>query len=667
MFTAMLRRPLVWLLALLAPVGIGWLVYERAGQDARQPIVESAGPQPEAEQAATQPAPQTDPRTIGVPETTPPGSAGAPVPPADVAEREAPAASAPGEAAGLSTEGRAAPAVDSGRPASPPASAEPPGLQTPDPGRAAGGESAVAEAAPALAPKAEVSTPAAAQSATASGQASPAVNQPGAADVSPSETLPQDEARPDPPAVVVPPARGARAATDAPAAAPARSPPITSEGDIDWARLRELAPAADAPQPPAAGSPSSAPARPAARTEPAPERLAAGSDRAGSTDTPTEVARLAPETAVIKPGPPPTAGAPAIERPSAVPRVLNSIRRALAALLGGSPDPTEPTLPGATVIEEPATSDLGGAPPDGDSVAASPPREMAAAAPEPVRPSFDIVRVERDGRAVVAGRAAPGAEVELRAGERVIDRVQASRRGEWVATPLEPLPPGGQELSVAALSAGAPALEGQQIVVVAVPEPPPPQPAEVALAAKPAEPVAILLPKDGQGGGRILQAPGRISSDGGLALLVLDYDDSGRIRLTGEAPPGAPVRIYVDNRPSSEVVVEPSGRWSAVLEHKLAPGDYTLRLDQIGSQGRPVARLETPFTRVRQPPVAGTTQVDYVVVQPGNSLWRIARRLFGSGFKYVLIYDANQAQIRDPDLIYPGQVFEIPPAVGTAG
>ena len=62
---------------------------------------------------------------------------------------------------------------------------------------------------------------------------------------------------------------------------------------------------------------------------------------------------------------------------------------------------------------------------------------------------------------------------------------------------------------------------------------------------------------------------------------------------------------------------------------ELAPGDYTLRLDQLGSDGQPVARLETPFTRVRQPPVAGEAQVDYVIVQPGNSLWRIARRLFG--------------------------------------
>jgi hypothetical protein len=202
---------------------------------------------------------------------------------------------------------------------------------------------------------------------------------------------------------------------------------------------------------------------------------------------------------------------------------------------------------------------------------------------------------------------------------------------------------------------------------VAASEPPPPQPAEIARQLALAEPVAMLLAGDGEAGGRILQAPGRISGDGSLALLVLDYDHAGRVRLSGEGPPGAPVLVYVDNQPSAEAVVAPSGQWTTVLQQQLSPGDYTLRLDQLGSSGHPVARLETPFTRVSQPPVAGSAQVDYVIVQPGNSLWRIARRLFGDGFKYVHLYDANNAQIRDPDLIYPGQVFEVPAALGTAG
>jgi LysM repeat protein len=187
----------------------------------------------------------------------------------------------------------------------------------------------------------------------------------------------------------------------------------------------------------------------------------------------------------------------------------------------------------------------------------------------------------------------------------------------------------------------------------------------VAAAVAPAEPFALLLP--GEGRGRVLQAPGKISAGGELALMVLDYDESGQVRLTGEAPPGAPVRVYVDNQVAGEVVAGEGGDWSLVLARQLDPGDYTLRLDQLDPDGRPVARLETPFSRVAQPPVAGTSQVDYVIVQPGNSLWRISRRLFGQGVLYTHIYEANQGQIRDPDLIYPGQVFEIPQGLGEAG
>ena len=308
---------------------------------------------------------------------------------------------------------------------------------------------------------------------------------------------------------------------------------------------------------------------------------------------------------------------------------------------------------------------------------------------EPAAPAFDIVRVEPTGSAVLAGRAAPGAEVEVRAGDEVIDRVKADRSGAWVSTPATPIPAGDQTLSLAALKDDGTVLRSEDVVVVAIrdsqppaavatPEPPPPQPptqvvaeapppqpAEIVPAVAPAKPLAVLLP--GRGKGRILQAPGRIGSNGELALNVLDYDRSGRVELTGEAPPGAPIRIYVDNEAAAEVVAAESGAWMAALEDRLGPGTYTLRLDQLDAAGRPVARLETPFTRVDRPPREGDVEVDYVIVQPGNSLWRIARRLTGRGMTYVHIFDANRTQIRDPDLIYPGQVFEVPTGFGSAG
>jgi nucleoid-associated protein YgaU len=49
-----------------------------------------------------------------------------------------------------------------------------------------------------------------------------------------------------------------------------------------------------------------------------------------------------------------------------------------------------------------------------------------------------------------------------------------------------------------------------------------------------------------------------------------------------------------------------------------------------------------------------------ITVQPGYTLWGIARSSYGRGILYVRVFEANRSQIRNPNLIYPGQVFTIP-------
>jgi nucleoid-associated protein YgaU len=51
-----------------------------------------------------------------------------------------------------------------------------------------------------------------------------------------------------------------------------------------------------------------------------------------------------------------------------------------------------------------------------------------------------------------------------------------------------------------------------------------------------------------------------------------------------------------------------------------------------------------------------------VTVQPGFTLWGIAQQNLGDGVLYVQLFEANADQIKDPDLIYPGQVFAVPVA-----
>jgi nucleoid-associated protein YgaU len=70
------------------------------------------------------------------------------------------------------------------------------------------------------------------------------------------------------------------------------------------------------------------------------------------------------------------------------------------------------------------------------------------------------------------------------------------------------------------------------------------------------------------------------------------------------------------------------------------------------------ARIQVPFQRDQLP--EGSVAEGRVVVQPGNNLWRLARAAYGRGVRYTVIYEANRDQIRNPRLIFPGQVFAVP-------
>jgi nucleoid-associated protein YgaU len=95
----------------------------------------------------------------------------------------------------------------------------------------------------------------------------------------------------------------------------------------------------------------------------------------------------------------------------------------------------------------------------------------------------------------------------------------------------------------------------------------------------------------------------------------------------------------------------------------VAAGVYTLRADQLNAEGRVLSRYETPFQREEPELLAAAAAggaATKITVQPGFTLWGIARETYGDGVMYVRVYEANRAQIRDPDLIYPGQVFSVP-------
>jgi nucleoid-associated protein YgaU len=284
---------------------------------------------------------------------------------------------------------------------------------------------------------------------------------------------------------------------------------------------------------------------------------------------------------------------------------------------------------------------------------------------QPQAPSFDVVRINSRGNAVLAGRAEPDTEVVIRDGGQEIGRVMADTHGEWVFVPTEPLPPGSRELSLSARRGLGTAVLSQETVVLVVPEPGKDIAGEVTGGA-PTGTLALQIPRvsvppvigEAPAPTKVLQTPsGEEPAPEELALRAIDYSGSGQLVLSGNAPSGSRLQVYLDDSLIGIAEAREGGAWNLVPEGSVEAGVYTMRVDQVDAAGKVISRIELPFARAE--PVAALPKETIVVVQPGNSLWQIARRTYGAGINYTVIYDLNRDQIRDPHLIYPGQIFTL--------
>ena len=150
-----------------------------------------------------------------------------------------------------------------------------------------------------------------------------------------------------------------------------------------------------------------------------------------------------------------------------------------------------------------------------------------------------------------------------------------------------------------------------------------------------------------------------------VALDVISYSAQGEVQLAGRAPSDGLVRVYLDNQPVTDAPIKQDGTWSLDMP-QVDTGIYTLRLDEVGADGAVTSRIETPFKRESKAVLLAEVNADGVLpasavtVQKGSTLWAISRSRYGRGILYARIFEANRDRIRDPDLIYPGQIFKLP-------
>jgi nucleoid-associated protein YgaU len=322
-----------------------------------------------------------------------------------------------------------------------------------------------------------------------------------------------------------------------------------------------------------------------------------------------------------------------------------------------------------------------------DALSGSPPRPDSADGV----PSFDVARIEPSGEAVIAGRAAPGATVELLRNGEPQDHVVADQSGQFVMVPPR-LPPGTYDLTLRSKQPDGKEATSKQSVAVAL-EPTPNERPVVALMT-PGKPTVVLSQP---------AAPKPMA--GKVVVEAVETEPGGKFHVTGRARPGATVRLYLNDSFIASATAGADEHFAVTINQGVAPGNYHVRLDEMEQNSGAVrARAEVPFnvpdttvtasvptqaaaskrpgiTTAQQPQLAaaGSTvppdtvppdgaspsavvvpKITTTTVSRGDSLWRISRLAYGLGPRYAVIYKANREQIRNPDLIYPGQIFVLP-------
>ena len=301
-------------------------------------------------------------------------------------------------------------------------------------------------------------------------------------------------------------------------------------------------------------------------------------------------------------------------------------------------------------------------------------------------PTFDIARIEPTGEAVIAGRAVPGATVELLRNGELHDQAVADQSGQFAMVPPR-LPPGTYDLTLRSKEPDGKLATSRQSVAVAL-EPGPKDGPVVALMT-PDKPTVVLS-----------QPATSKPRAGAVVVETVETEPGGKLHVSGRARPGAAVRLYLNDSFVSSVTAGADGSFAVTINEGVVSGNYRVRLDEVESNSGTVrARAEVPFNvpdalvtasvptqatapkrpetaAAQQPQLAATAstvppdggspsavvvpRIATTTVSRGDSLWRISRLTYGAGTRYAVIYKANREQIRNPNLIYPGQIFVVP-------
>lgn len=300
----------------------------------------------------------------------------------------------------------------------------------------------------------------------------------------------------------------------------------------------------------------------------------------------------------------------------------------------------------------------------------TPPAEQPA---KPVEGKVAVEAVEIEGSKIfVAGVGDVGRSVRVYANEIVLGEARISEGGRFLVEAERDLPVGNYIIRADLLdSDGATVIaratvpfereEGESIAAVAPGVEQGEKPAEVAAAEQPTPPAEPAKPAEAAGA-ETTTPPADAGADGQMppadaaAQPPPAVSEPEQPPVAVETPPPAETNppATAENTPPPAAAAPAEANPPATASQE-PPADAAAQPTEPAG-GTDVAAAQPPETTApKLEKVQGA-----VIIRRGDTLWRISRRVYGRGVRYSTIYLANQAQISDPDRIWPGQIFSVP-------
>ena len=275
----------------------------------------------------------------------------------------------------------------------------------------------------------------------------------------------------------------------------------------------------------------------------------------------------------------------------------------------------------------------------------TPVKVIAPTVPEPVVktvkqpvsvPTFDLVRIEKSGNIVVAGRNTTESNVSIVINKKIVATERTNADGEFVYAPAKYFTPGNYVISLIDADKN---IKSKDSVFVYISD------------RGYRNSVSLLMTDKGS---KIMQAPSL--EDGDLVVSKIDYLDNGRIVVTGTALPRLRVSLSLNDKYIGFARVSDYRNFGLGADvGDLKSGEkYKLDVRLHDTDGHTITKTTHEFV---MPEMTGDDDTFYTV-RRGDCLWIIARNFLRRGILFSIIAERNK--IENPDLIFPKQNLQIP-------